>query len=125
MPDEGLPRRTLRTAFWVAALFVVVFAARNEPKVSLGIALGAALGLFSLWSFVIVVPRLTQEGGGGGKLSLGLLLALKLPLYGVVIGVAMASPWFSPLAVAAGVALVPAVLALKVIGYRFVQPADG
>lgn len=125
MADLGLPKRTLRTSFWLAAWFVLIFGVRGQAKISLGIALGAAVSMFSLWSLMIVVPRLAD----GAKKPLGCLLGIvelvKLPLYALVFWYAMASPFFHPLAVFAGVATVPVVIVLKVVGYQIVQRANG
>ena len=124
MPDEGLPRRTLRTTFWVAALFTLVFALRGQTTVALGLALGAAISMFSLWSLMVSVPRLFGSAAPAGRAAFGMLLALKLVLYAAVLAYAMSSPWFHPFAVFVGVGLVPAVLVLKVIGYRLASPGE-
>ena len=121
MPDEKLPQRTLKTAFWLGALFTLIFGLRGQTTIAFGLAIGAAIALSSLWSLIYVIPRLFTPDNPAAKLWLGVLWLLKLPVYAVVLYYAMGSRSIQPLAVFAGVALVPVVLVLKVLGHRLVQ----
>jgi hypothetical protein len=121
MTEYNLPQRTLRTTFWVAAFFTLVFGLRGETRISFGLAIGAAIGLSSLWSLTVAVPRLFAPGKPAPRLMLGMFTSLKLPLYAVVINYTVNSPYVSPFAMFIGVAFVPAVIFLKVIGQQLVQ----
>jgi hypothetical protein len=121
MPDEKLPHRTLRTAFWLAALFTLVFGLRGETAITFGLALGAAIGLSSLWTLIVVVPKLFAPGKPAPRFWLGVVTFLKLPVYALILYFAMSTPHISPGAVFAGVSAVPVVLVLKVLGYQLVQ----
>lgn len=130
MPDddindmhETLPQRTLRTTFLVAALFATVYALRGQGAISLGLGVGAALGLFSLWTLTAAIPRLFGGGSPVGRFWLGLLTMAKLPIYMIVLDFAMTSKLVSPFAVFCGVALVPVVLVLKVVTSQYILPA--
>ena len=118
MPDDKLPQRTLKTTFALAALFSIVFALRGQYAIALGLATGAMLGLVSLWSLTMAVPRLFASRNPAAKIGLAFLMFFKLPFYVGVLYFAMASPAISPFAVFTGVALVPAVIVLKVLSYR-------
>jgi hypothetical protein len=115
MQELALPQRTLRTTFWLATLFVIVFGLRGQATVSVGLAIGSAIGLFSLWSLTVLVPRLVRVNNDFAKFGLGITMILKIPLYAVVLAYAMVSPSVHPFAVFVGVALVPAVITLKVL----------
>jgi hypothetical protein len=121
MPDERLPQRTLVTVSWLAAWFALVCAARGQTTFALGLLLGAAIGMFSLWSLMVAVPRLLGGTNPAGRYLVGAILFLKLPLYAVVLNFAMVSPAISPFAVFVGVALIPIVLLLKVVGHQLYQ----
>ena len=122
MPNETLPQRTLRTTFWLSALFVLIFGLRGETRISFGLALGAAIALFSLWSLIVLVPRLVTPGNAGAsKFLLGMAPFLKLPLYAGILQFAMVSPYIEPFAVFVGACFVPAVLVLKVAGYQLIE----
>ncbi len=118
MPDDKLPQRTLKTTFMLAALLSVVFLLRDQPAIAFGLAIGAMLGLVSLWSLTMAVPRLFASRNPAAKIGLGFLMFFKLPFYAGALYFSMASPAVSPFAVFTGVALVPAVIVLKVVSYR-------
>ena len=122
MPNETLPQRTLRTTFWLSAFFALVFGLRGDFRVSFGLALGAAIALFSLWSLIVLVPRLAAPGNASAsKFLLGMAAFLKLPLYAGILQFAMVSPYIEPFAVFVGACFVPAVLVLKVAGYQLIE----
>src|SRR5690242_15558974 len=107
MPDDRLPQRTLKTTLLVAALFTVIYLVSGQLPAALGIAIGAMLGLVSLWSLTVAVPRLFASPSQASKLGLGLLMLAKLPFYCGVLMFAMTSPLVNPFTVFVGVALVP------------------
>jgi hypothetical protein len=121
MPDETLPQRTLKTTFWLVTFFTLVFAVRGQLPIAFGLALGGALGLFSLWSLTFAIPKLFSSPSPIAKFKLALLTLSKLPIYAISLYFAMASPVFSPFSVFVGVALIPAVLVLKVVGFKAIQ----
>lgn len=118
MPDEKLPQRTLKTSFWLALFCTAIFVLRGQYGIAAGLGAGAALGLFSLASLVYVIPRLFRSGNAAAKPALMIVALLKLPIYAVAIYYIVGSKLVNPIAVMAGVGLIPAVLALKVAGYR-------
>lgn len=118
MPDDKLPQRTLKTTFTIAALFTIVFIVRGDLTLALGLATGAMLGMVSLWNLTMAVPPLFASRNPAAKLGLGLFMLIKLPFYAGVLYFAMASPLVSSIATLVGVGLVPAVIVLKVVGYR-------
>ena len=120
MTEDNLPQRTLKTSFWLAAFFVLLFEARGDRAVALGLTLGAAVGMFSLWSLLVVVPKLFRPGNHAAKFWLGIAALMKLPLYAIIMSVAMTSRYVAPFAVFSGVALVPAVIFLKTVGAQLV-----
>jgi len=125
MPNETLPQRTLRTTFWLALFFSLVFGLRGDVRISFGLGLGAAIALFSLWSLIVIVPRLVAPGNPtAGKILLGIAAFLKLPLYAGILQFAMVSPYIEPFAVFIGACFVPAVLVLKVAGYQLVEKVN-
>lgn len=125
MPNETLPQRTLRTTFWLAALFSLIFGLRGEMKIAFGLALGSAIALFSLWSLIVLVPRLVTPGKAPvSKFLLGTAAFLKLPLYAGILQFAMVSPLIEPFAVFVGACFVPAVLVLKVVGFQMVEKVN-
>ncbi len=121
MPDDKLPQRTLKTTFWLASLFTLVFAVRGQTDIAFGLAIGTAIGLSSLWSLTFAVPKLLRPGNPTAKLSLGIMAMIKLPVYALVLSFAMSSKYVEPLSVFLGAALVPAVIVLKVLGYQLVE----
>jgi len=120
MTDDKLPQRTLSTTFWLSAFFIMVFGLRGQLTISFGLAIGAAIGLLSLWSLVFVVPRLFTHDNPFAKFLLGMVALMKLPIYAGVLYFAMSSPLISPFAVFIGAALVPAVIVLKVLGNQLI-----
>lgn len=121
MSEDNLPQRTLKTTFWLVAFFTMIFGLRGHMTVSFGLALGGALGLFSLWSLAFAIPRLFGSVNPYAKFLLGILSLLKLPIYAGTLYFAMTSPLISPFAVFVGVALVPVVVVLKVVGAQMLD----
>ncbi len=121
MDERDLPRRVVRTGSWLAALFVFLFTVGGRPDIAAGLAVGSALSLFSLLSLVWLVPRLVSPERPRVWL-LGFALLAKLPVFGVVLYLALSAPAIEGLAVFAGVGLVPAVIVLKTLGRMLVGP---
>jgi hypothetical protein len=124
MSQENLPQRTLKTTFWLVSFFTIVFAVRGELSVSFGLALGGALGIFSLWSLAFAIPRLFGSANPMAKFALGVLSLLKLPIYAGSLFFAMSSPLISPFAVFVGVAFVPVVVVLKVVTAQMLDKSN-
>jgi hypothetical protein len=124
MTDDNLPTRALKTTTWLAALFMVIFALRGQLIITFGLGIGAALGVLSLWSLTFAIPRLFSSADPGAKFWLGMLTFCKLPIYAIVLNFAMTSRLVSSFAVFVGVAFVPAVLVLKVLGAQLLEKAE-
>lgn len=122
MDDVSLPGRVLRTGLGVAVWFVLLFLIGGRSDIALGLATGCGLSLGSFWSLAWLVPRLLVPGKRRTWL-LGFVFLLKLPVYGLVLYYALATPAVNGMAVFAGVALVPAVITLKAIGRLAVKTA--
>ena len=118
MQDENLPQRTIRTAFALVSFFVLVSITRGQMPIAFGLALGGALGLFSLWSLSFGIPRLVHSSNPYSQAMLGALTLAKLPIYAGTLYFAMKSPLISPLATFVGVALIPTVIVLKTLTYQ-------
>ena len=86
--------------------------------IAFGLALGGALGIFSLWSLSFGIPRLFHSSNPYSQIMLGMMTLLKLPIYAGTLYFAMKSPLISPFATFVGVAMIPAVLVLKTVGYQ-------
>jgi hypothetical protein len=121
--EKTLPNRALMTGFWIAALFVIVLAAKGYPKAAFGFSIGSALSLFSLWSLTFGVPRLLVPGATSVKLFFALLMMVKLPLYAGVLYFAVGSPMVDIVALFCGAGIAPAILVLKVIGQQLAPRA--
>jgi hypothetical protein len=115
MSEDTLPQRTLKTTFWLVAFFTMIFAVRGQLSISLGLVIGGALGLFSLWSLAFAIPKLFGSDNPFSKFLLGILSLLKLPIYAGTLYFAMTSPLVNAFAVFMGVAMVPVVVVLKVL----------
>ncbi len=117
---ESLPRRTLRTGGWLAAWMVLLLSLRGWWSVALGVAVGSALSLFSLWSLVVLVPALLRPGRRGLRHGLTAILFLKFPLYVAVLYWATQVMHADVFALFGGIALVPVVIVLKIVGQHIV-----
>ena len=118
MPDNKLPQRTLTTTFWLASFFTLIFALRGQTGISIGLGIGAAISLFSLWTLIVTVPRFARPGNFFAKFGMAMVWAAKLPIYMITLNFAMTSRSVEPFAVFVGAGLVPIVLVLKVVGYQ-------
>ena len=126
MADERLPHRTLKTVFWLAVFFTALFGIRGQYSIAAGLAAGAGLGLFALWSLIFVIPRLfSPEGAAGAKAGLYIAGFMKMPIYAISIYLILSTHLVNPIAVIAGVALIPAILVLKVVGNQLLTKLNG
>lgn len=121
MPDNKLPQRTLATTFWLASFFTLIFSIRGQSGIAVGLAIGAAISLFSLWTLIVTVPRFAKPGNAFAKFWMAMIWVAKLPIYAITLNFAMTSRTVEPFAVFVGAAMVPVVLVLKVVGYQMVQ----
>ena len=117
MIDEGFAKRIYITAFVFAAfVLAMLLAYRVEWAITLGVLLGFALGVLSLWTIEIVVERLLQPGhpkAAGRMVMLGLG---KWSVIGAGLYFIARSEAVNLLAFAAALAVVPFVIVMKALG---------
>ena len=89
-------RTNIQAAF--ASFFTLVFVARGQVAISFGLAIGAAIGLFSLGTLIVAIPRLAKPGNYWVKFLLGFIWLIKLPVYAVTLNFAMTSWMVEPFA---------------------------
>jgi hypothetical protein len=106
----GTTAAILKNTGIAAGCAIVLALLAGEPSAAIGFAIGALLAIFSLFSLMIVVPRLCARPGPSTHAGLGLMLILKTPIYAAVLFFAMTSRLVNPLAVFAGVAILPSVV---------------
>ena len=103
-------QRAILWSVLLASLMVIAGWIGGGTATALGIALGAGLGLFSLWSLTYAIPRLVTPGHPGRKPLLGLIYVAKLAFFGIVLWWAMKSPLIQPFGVFVDAAVVPIVI---------------
>ncbi len=117
--DEGFAGRVMWTSAVVAAVFLV-FLLQMSLAVSLGFGLGWATGFVGFLSWKVALDRLVAQGPEAaarqGKTWLLLIMALKLPIVGGILALAILVLEVDLLALAGGVAVVPSVVLLKLVG---------
>ncbi len=131
MADQELPKRVIRTSFWLSAWFVLLFGLRGQADVSVGLAIGSAMSIFSLWTIALAVPRVAEgcnpeashSASRRGPWLLAFLFLVKLPVYGLVLNYALTSKVVHPGALFAGVGVVPVVIVLKTLGRMLIRPS--
>ena len=111
MKDKNLPMQCLETSAILGMAAILIALAEGERATAAGFAFGSVLAMFSLWTFMIAVPRLFSTRNQLAPFLLWLLTAIKLPVYAVVLILAFSALQLPPFAVFAGAALVPCVLA--------------
>ena len=111
MKIKNLPIQSLETSTVLSLAAILVAFAQGELLTAEGFAIGSILAMFSLWTFMIAVPRLFSAQNPYAPFLLWLLTAVKLPGYAVVLMVAFSVLQLPPFAVFAGAALVPCVIA--------------
>lgn len=118
---ESLPRRTLRTGGWLACFATLVFVLQGWWAVAMGAAIGSALSLFSLWSVAVVMPALLRPGNRRAQFWLAAMLFVKFPLYAGVLYWATLVLKADVFALFGGIALVPVVIVLKIVGQQILD----
>ena len=106
----NLANRVSGATALIAAAMIGIGWIAGAGAASTGFAIGAGIGLFSLWSFTVVIPRLAGQDSNAGRFWLGLLLLAKLPIYAGILVFAMTSPLVHPFAVFVGAGLIPMVI---------------
>ena len=97
----------MRNAAAAGGFAIVAGLVSGAFTTAVGAAIGCALGLFSIWSLAVAIPRLCSNPEPIAKFGLAMLLIAKLPLYAGVLMFAMTSHYVNAFAVFAGVAMVP------------------
>ena len=129
MADQELPKRVIRTSLWLSAWFVLLFGLRGQADVSVGLAIGSAMSIFSLWTIALAVPRVAagcsrgpdSRAAGRGPWLLAFLFLVKLPAYGLILNFALTSRALYPGALFAGVGVVPLVIVMKTLGRMLIR----
>ena len=116
MKNKTLPTQSLETSTVLAIAAILISFAEGERSTAAGIAIGSGLAMFSLWTFIIAVPRLFAARNPYAPFLLGILTAIKLPTYAIVLMIAFSSLQVGPFAVFTGAALIPCVIAANAIG---------
>jgi hypothetical protein len=123
--DEAFLERLYRTTALVGVIVAALVAGRLGWRVGAGFLMGAALGLGSLRSLEWLVRRMTRPGASARKFTAAALL--KIPAMGLAVGLVV---WLAGgelpvlVAVGAGVALLPAVIVLKLLGRWLAGPKE-
>lgn len=121
MPDEQLPLRSMRMSALLATAFSILLYFAGYGRFAVGIFAGTALGMFSLGTLMWTIPKLFRPGKKKTKVFMGAISLLKLPLFFIGVYFAVrpeSAPYISPFGVFCGVALVPVVIFLKVVGWQ-------
>src|ERR1041385_1956196 len=110
MKNKNLAAQSLEMSAVLSITAVLIAFAQGEVPTAAGFAIGSILAMFSLWTFMIAVPRLFSARNPLAPFLLWILTAVKLPLYAVVLIAAFSVLHLPPFAIFAGAALVPCVL---------------
>ena len=110
MTKQNLPTRVMLWCIALACLLVLAGLAGGGPKAALGMAVGAALGLFSFWSLSYAIPRFVSPERPDRRLILGLIYLFKILLFGLVLLWAMSSSLLQPFGVFIGALIAPMVI---------------
>jgi|GEM_PF-7123410 len=112
MQDQKDPvtRHAIKYGACLAAIGTVLFFTIGQTDWAKGFLIGSLLSIFSMSSLMFLVPFLFVPGNRVAKGLLGATLFMKLPIYGILVYLAVLvakTGWF---ALVLGIALVPAVL---------------
>lgn len=116
--DPGFPRRVCRTTTLVAGIIALMLAGRFGWAVAGGLLAGAALSIVGMLTTQFIVRRMAWPAPGGQRKVLVALFG-KLPAMAVAIALVVRAAGDDQGVLAAlcgGVALLPAVIVLKVAG---------
>lgn len=118
--DEGFPGRVLATSAVVGGVFLT-FSLRSLPlEVSLGFLVGTAASMLGFYSWKLLVDRAIQAGPEVARKKarswVFLLTLIKLPALGLLLATGLFYLQADVMAMAAGIALVPGIVVLKVLG---------
>lgn len=117
-PD--FPRRVLRMSLLLSACILVLSTLYRNFTLSLGLGTGMFVSVASLWT-LMGMGRILGNPKGKKAAVVGLTLFVKYPLLVLLLYFSLRSWGASPVGVAVGVSLVPAVILLKIIGILWVN----
>jgi MFS family permease len=124
-PEVPLTQRALKSGAWVTLYSTLVLLCTGHPGWAWGFLIGALLSLFSLFSLIVVVPKLFRlDSPRRVQRLLSIVLVLKLPLYAAFLYLAVSVRGVSLAGVGVGVVLVPMIITLKTIGGLLRPPAS-
>jgi len=114
---ERAPQCALRTSFVLAVGTTFLLSGTVHRDVMTGFGIGSVLSILSLCSLMLLVPMLLRPRPSRSTQTLSVLMLVgKLPAYGFGVWIAVGPLKGSPLALGAGIALVPAVITLQTLG---------
>lgn len=120
--EQKITAPALKAGAWAAVLITAILFFAKLPTWAAGFLIGSLLSLFSMFSLMIVVPILFRPStAAGAKGLLTMTLFMKLPIFGAVLYLVAKTKFAEPMAVAAGVILIPAVLTAFAIRQAFVD----
>jgi hypothetical protein len=120
--EQKITRHALISGAWATGLLTVVLFYAGRPTWAVGFLIGSLLSLFSMISLSIIVPILFRpSASAGAKGLLSMTLFMKLPIFGAVLYFVAKGTFAEPMAVAAGIALIPAVLTGYAIRQAFLD----
>ncbi|MCW3055799.1 MAG: hypothetical protein JWN14_4969 [Chthonomonadales bacterium] len=117
MQEDKTVVRSLKSAACFAAALDLMLFCGGQTMWGWGFLIGALVSLFSLGSLVVIVPILIRPHASPHvKGLLAMTLFLKLPFYGIALGLANPHHGVEPMGVGLGIALVPLVLTFRTAG---------
>jgi hypothetical protein len=109
--EPKITRLALISGAWATGLLTAALFYAGRPTWAVGFLIGSLLSLFSMVSLTIIVPILFRpSASAGAKGLLGMSLFMKLPIFGAVFYLISKTNIAEPMAIGAGIALIPAVL---------------
>lgn len=120
--EQKITPQALKVGAWATALITAILFYAKLPTWAAGFLIGSLLSLFSMFSLAILVPILFRPStAAGAKGLLTMTLFMKLPIFGAVLYLITRTKFAEPMAVAAGIALIPAVLTAFAVRQAFVD----
>lgn len=123
MQEEPLTSKSLKSSFWVMLVATICLHGVGKSSWGWGFLIGSAISLFSLLSLQILIPMLVNaDAPRNASTRIGLVLWMKLPVYGggLYLGTHLAG--VSPAAMAIGIGLAPAVITSRAVCSLFAKP---